>query len=81
MFKPVLSGMTLAITTLAAFQPTHAFAQSSSASPVSGAASAPVTVAQANAAGATAATAEPTQTVEVTTRIKRLNDARTGIQT
>jgi outer membrane receptor protein involved in Fe transport len=81
MFKPVLSGMTLAITALAAFQPTHAFAQSSSASPISGAASAPVTVAQANAPGATAATAEPTQTVEVTTRIKRLNDARTGIQT
>jgi outer membrane receptor for ferrienterochelin and colicins len=81
MFKPVLSGMTLAITALAAFQPTHAFAQSNSASTASSAASEPVTVAQANAAGAPAATTEPTQTVEVTARIKRLNDARTGIQT
>ena len=63
MFKPVLSGMTLAITAAAAFQPTHAFAQSNAAD------------------AASAAASVPTQTVEVTSRIKRLNDARTGIQT
>ena len=63
MFKPVLSGMTLAITAAAALQPTHAFAQSNAAD------------------AASAAASVPTQTVEVTSRIKRLNDARTGIQT
>ena len=81
MFKPVLSGMTLAITALAAFQPTHAFAQSNSASAASGAASAPVSVAQASDPTAPAATTDQPQHVEVTGRIKRLNDARTGIQT
>jgi outer membrane receptor protein involved in Fe transport len=67
MFKPVLSSMTLAVTAAAAFQPTLVFAQSNAAAPASGAASAAAPV--------------PTQTVEVTARIKRLNDARTGIQT
>ena len=63
MFKPVLSGMTLAITAVAALQPTHVFAQSNAVDAPSAAASAPA------------------QTVEVTARIKRLNDARTGIHT
>ena len=78
MFKPVLSGMTLAVTALAAFQPTSAFAQSTA---TTGAAEpTATTVAQATDAAAAAATA-PTQNVEVTARIKHLNDARTGIQT
>jgi len=81
MFKPVLNRTTLAIAALAALQSTHAFAQSSPPAIASGAASAPATPAQANDAGASASTAVPTQTVEVTARIKRLNDARTGIQT
>ena len=78
MFKPVLSGMTLAVTALAAFQPTPAFAQSTA---TTGAAEpTATTVAQATDAAAATATA-PTQNVEVTARIKHLNDARTGIQT
>ena len=65
MSKPVLSGMTLAIIAVAAFQPTHVFAQSTAA----------------DAAAPAAAASAPVQTVEVTSRVKRLNDARTGIQT
>ena len=81
MFKPVFSGMTLAITTLAAFQPIDALAQSSSASAASSAESTPVAGEQTSDASPPAATPEQLQRVEVTGRIKRLNDARTGIQT
>ena len=76
MSKPVLSGMTLAVTALAAFQPTHAFAQSNAANAASSAASAP-----ANPQTGDSGASPGVQTVEVTARIKRLNDARTGIQT
>ena len=71
MSKPALSGMTLAIAALAAVSTFPAFAQSTSAG--------------ATAPDAAASAATPAdgggQRVEVTARIKRLNDARTGIQT
>ena len=71
MFKPMLSSMTMAIASLAAFSPASTFAQSSGAS----AASTP------DSAASSAAAQPGEQRVEVTARVKRLNDARTAIQT
>ncbi len=82
MFKPALNGVTLAVTAFATLQSTHAFAQSSSpAAAPTAAASAPSTAAQGGDASGSATAPVATQTVEVTARIRRLNDARTGIQT
>ena len=72
MFKPALSGVAMAVAALATLSPIHACAQSSST-----ATPAPDTAA--SAAAGTTGGAE--QRVEVTARIRRLNDARTGIQT
>ena len=72
MFKPVLGGVTLAVTTLAAFSPCPACAQ--------GAAAAPIAAAGASAPTG-AADAPPAQEVEITVHVRHLNDARTGIQT
>jgi len=71
MFKPMLSSMTMAIASLAAFSPASTFAQSTGAS----AASTP------DSAASSAAGQPGEQRVEVTARVKRLNDARTAIQT
>ena len=71
MFKPMLSSMTMAIASLAAFSPASTFAQSTGAP----AASTP------DAAASSAAGQPGEQRVEVTARVKRLNDARTAIQT
>ena len=71
MFKPMLSSMTMAIASLAAFSPASTFAQSTGAS----AASTP------DSAASSAAAQPGEQRVEVTARVKRLNDARTAIQT
>ncbi len=70
MSKPAFSGMTMAIAAFAAFTPAHTFAQSTGASPPDAAASSSSTQG-----------ADGAQRVEVTARIRRLNDARTGIQT